>query len=82
MAQGGSAPRLLAKACCLGGGVVFGVEGPKWSPDGGKILILTLDGRLHVIDAGSASQRWSGRPTERSRGGPCHETPLDTPTTS
>jgi Tol biopolymer transport system component len=52
----GSGRRLLADGCCLGGGLIFDVGGPDWSPDGTEILFLTATSRLEVVDVESAER--------------------------
>jgi Tol biopolymer transport system component len=52
MAPDGSERRRVIVDCALIGGAGFGVQGPEWSPDGTKILLLAgTGGSLQVIDA-------------------------------
>jgi len=52
MATDGSERRSLLASCCLVGGAGFGFQGPKWSPDGTRILVMGGTGAsLDLIDA-------------------------------
>ncbi len=51
IAPDGSDRRFLLEGCCRIGGAGFPAQGPKWSPDGTRILLLDGSGaRLGVID--------------------------------
>jgi Tol biopolymer transport system component len=61
MAPDGSGRRFLVQGCCQAAGIIFGVGGPVWSPDGTQILILEVTSRLEVIDADSAESFVAGK---------------------
>ena len=51
IASDGSDRRFLIEGCCRIGGAGFPAQGPKWSPDGTRILLLGGSGaNLEVID--------------------------------